>query len=174
MFLRSSSEWKWSIYWESKSERYCDYTNLHYMIPDLDELSSFFFLTMNELLHKTKQIDILHCIECNFWRLIHRVLLYIRNFNFWIIESSLGSTLGALFGGVLLGVLITTVIGFIIYKRSQQNYKTRYFIYNTLQQPAHFPNEIFSLILKCIRFCRVHTINSFLKANRGTHSCVCR
>nr|XP_022302766.1 uncharacterized protein LOC111110518 isoform X2 [Crassostrea virginica] len=40
-------------------------------------------------------------------------------------ESSMGSTLGALFGGVLLGVLITTVIGFIIYKRSQQNYKTR-------------------------------------------------
>nr|XP_022300518.1 uncharacterized protein LOC111108749 isoform X3 [Crassostrea virginica] len=40
-------------------------------------------------------------------------------------EGSLGSTLGALFGGVLLGVLITTVIGFIIYKRSQQNYKTR-------------------------------------------------
>nr|XP_022296110.1 uncharacterized protein LOC111105920 isoform X2 [Crassostrea virginica]XP_022296111.1 uncharacterized protein LOC111105920 isoform X2 [Crassostrea virginica] len=40
-------------------------------------------------------------------------------------ESSLGSTLGALLGGVLLGVLITTVIGFIFYKRSQQNYIKR-------------------------------------------------
>ncbi|XP_078339752.1 uncharacterized protein LOC144627246 [Crassostrea virginica] len=40
-------------------------------------------------------------------------------------KINVGSTVGALIGGVLLGVLITTVVGFIIYKRSGKYPNTR-------------------------------------------------